>query len=352
MKIIRTFYNVGQALFSKEELLDGNKVQFVSVYDCGAKSSSIIQKAIPNDSHVNRLYISHYHKDHIEGITLLLSHCKVENIILPMLTKEEKLIVISSCIENVSDQNEIESIISFIWDTKSYIVNLSNNSNATCNVFQGLQNISDKKNNDIKTNKKEDAIEDGILIRNGYINKTWNIHVLSEQELSNFVNAFNSSPKNIKQLTINAIDDIVEIWKQHSLGDIIKDALNKAGIKKFKTINQYSMTLYTGFINCEKTNGCLYLGDFDAKSNIEDLKNNYKAEWKNISIIQAPHHGSKENFNDELLENKPIVVISADNGPYKGGKINPGMTIKICKSKGSKVEDSRNGDVIISTEKK
>ena len=49
--------------------------------------------------------------------------------------------------------------------------------------------------------------------------------------------------------------------------------------------------------------GFMYTGDFDAKNNFDKI-NNYCTEnkiWSCIGGIQIPHHGSCNNFNDELL---------------------------------------------------
>lgn len=63
-------------------------------------------------------------------------------------------------------------------------------------------------------------------------------------------------------------------------------------------------------------NGCLYTGDYNANGpqRFNQLKKAYQNYWNHIGCIQIPHHGSKYNYNEELIKSinkKPICVISA-----------------------------------------
>jgi len=57
---------------------------------------------------------------------------------------------------------------------------------------------------------------------------------------------------------------------------------------------------------------CLFLGDFEASKNWNDLDRAYNGVWDNIGLIQIPHHGAKENYTSKL-NSKPYMysVISA-----------------------------------------
>lgn len=59
--------------------------------------------------------------------------------------------------------------------------------------------------------------------------------------------------------------------------------------------------------------GCLYTGDYDAKDKerVDGLKIKYKYCWPDLGVIQVPHHGSKHNYNTELIHRGLSCVISA-----------------------------------------
>ena len=69
--IERTFYSVGQALFCRETV--NNRT---IVYDCGGQTKPIVKRVIFSEyphkgaSTIDALFISHYDRDHINGVFL------------------------------------------------------------------------------------------------------------------------------------------------------------------------------------------------------------------------------------------------------------------------------------------
>ena len=61
----------------------------------------------------------------------------------------------------------------------------------------------------------------------------------------------------------------------------------------------------------------LYTGDFEPEKNIDQMLNYYHKYWNEVSTVQVPHHGSKNNYDVKLYE-KPIrVIVSVGNAnPY------------------------------------
>ena len=62
---------------------------------------------------------------------------------------------------------------------------------------------------------------------------------------------------------------------------------------------------------------CLYMGDFEANdkypkqnTNLKKLKFFYNSYWKNIGILQVPHHGSEHNYHDDLYDYQRLCIIS------------------------------------------
>lgn len=53
------------------------------------------------------------------------------------------------------------------------------------------------------------------------------------------------------------------------------------------------------------------MGDYGAKTHFDDLKRFYDDYWKCIGILQVPHHGSENNYINELYQREKICIISA-----------------------------------------
>ena len=88
---MRTFYEVGEGLFTVERVAGFN-----FVYDCGGQRfddnnggkgiRTIVKETFSEGEEIEAVFISHYDNDHINGIYTLLTHCKVKRLILPMMS--------------------------------------------------------------------------------------------------------------------------------------------------------------------------------------------------------------------------------------------------------------------------
>ena len=92
--MLRIFKNVGDALFTVEEIMGK-----YFVYDCGGPSKDIINKAInevftKDGIEIEAVFISHFDKDHINGIHYLLKNFKVRRLFIPELARCQKLALI------------------------------------------------------------------------------------------------------------------------------------------------------------------------------------------------------------------------------------------------------------------
>lgn len=100
MRITRTIWPVGHGAFYTEYLRFHNPNSLVTiVYDCGAKTEAIIEnninvflkplRKINNGKPiVDYLAISHFHKDHVNGLQYILSEANVKHLILPKFSEE------------------------------------------------------------------------------------------------------------------------------------------------------------------------------------------------------------------------------------------------------------------------
>ena len=98
----RTFYPVGQGAFYIEEfeLYDGST--FTIVYDCGSTTLKIreiekeIERVFPKGHQIDFLFISHFHADHINGINKLRKHCRIKEVIMPLINDKTEIIILQA----------------------------------------------------------------------------------------------------------------------------------------------------------------------------------------------------------------------------------------------------------------
>lgn len=120
------FQNVGQGLFASGALRgDGSVRPILSwVYDCGTVSSdSLIEEGIDDLEHVldepervDLVTLSHFDRDHISGMTRLISRYKVDTFVLPYVPLWKRLLIAIE--EGVS---ATEPLMSFFIDPVAYL---------------------------------------------------------------------------------------------------------------------------------------------------------------------------------------------------------------------------------------
>jgi hypothetical protein len=84
-------------------------------------------------------------------------------------------------------------------------------------------------------------------------------------------------------------------WDEH------QDDLKKLYKKDRRDINANSLVVYSGPLDTKC--GCLYMGDYNAKTkkDYNALVAAFSEYWDNIIALQVPHHGSKNSFNKSLI---------------------------------------------------
>ena len=165
----------------------------------------------------------------------------------------------------------------------------------------------------------------------------YNRKVMTQNEVNQMFSLLNLPPD-------CSLDDILKEWKRRKLS--LKRVIREMGIIDFRKINDYSMTLYSGSIN--QRNACLYMGDYNAKLFMQDLKSAYSTLWQNIRAIQVPHHGSVNNYDCGLCQLNTEYVVSNKKGPYGRRAVDPIPVINhIMKVAGQQCYTTFSGDVII-----
>lgn len=354
MEMIRTFHPVGQGAFYTERFKTYDRGTFTIVYDCGSTTlskkvmESKIKEALPEDSQIDILFISHFHADHINGIEALKKHYKIKTVILPLLSYEAKILLkvayyLDQKEESSSrlpyDQFEklIDDPASFFGENESKVITIA--------PVEGEPYT-------------QEGLPERISISQITRGKTFasGIPLYPFQDINWFFIPFNYKQDKRGDLFMSAIKE--KGLSEEDINTIEKIAAQKQVLKKaYESIegdlNRNSMILFSGGVDgriCYEhvkrhsatvhgyswiygysriygvslkkdrlhrhdweyytriQSGCLYLGDIDLNEGdlIEDIRLRLGLFLPNLGTIQVPHHGSKHNFNRSICEQESI----------------------------------------------
>ena len=349
MEVTRIFHSVGQGGFYTERFNDLPDKPMV-VFDCGGKSKGFMEKYIdsflPEDKKVTieAIFISHLHDDHINGLQHLLHRANVKKIFLPQFNSNQ---LFDSIFYNAANGARTD-------DSNNLVLSLIN----PTNTFGETTIIQvSETNGDISY--REDANH---------------MHQVSQTIASGtplkLENEWIYIPFNPKSKTPN-FDRIKDQFIKEKLQDLYNNATNpheqaKAlakfvklhGVKKCKELykdmfgnihNGQSMTLFSGLRKSESNVYCypfhspyihfyrhfwrdclydyedynencipvnfLYTGDYEAgdSAKMKELSYFYTKMkvWETICGVQIPHHGSRNNYANELYNKRCYAIASA-----------------------------------------
>ena len=365
------FYNAEQ----------GNNLNVV--YDCGTITGrtdkarlELIREVVDrnfqdaNDKIIDAVFISHLHEDHFNGLEYLVKKCKIQRIYLPQTNPLElKLMQLyyvahhtawamggrigsNSLGEHFLECNDLEkdfpeALRSILQDDDDdqraddrnngdmpVVLQVGQKPIVVSNaIFEGTE-LEGKFTNwkyktfCIKNDEAIQRVEDGLkqLIHDKLkrdINAVTPSHVA---ELIENCRADKTFRREIRRMFKSAIDDFhansLVLYSgcdntaglyAHSV-ELPCALLRDRSCKFLKNItNQSTCWMFTNAV------GCLYTGDFDAKTKKywRQLKGGFKTEWVTIGCVQIPHHGSKMNYNNEFLAMTPWHVVSARENSKK-----------------------------------
>ena len=286
MQHTRVIYPVGHGGFAAEFIGD-----MCVAYDCGSNSNvTYITRSIDNlknngVKHIDYLVISHFDKDHVNSIRLLISKIKVVKALVPAIPTDMRIVyneatngayedMIAMFGENNLEVTPIEDDFTtshplWVWTVKSIITHAD---------WAKLASSLQKHKVDIT--RLNDA---------AYISS---VHA----DINNsFKAVWGNAGPNAKGLIM--------------LSDKHRDASVK--------LNTLGYSNYS--LGCGNT-GCVYLGDACVKTK---QMLNFNADFINANIsdirpllLQIPHHGSKSNMSSSFLAALPsdyYFVCDADN---------------------------------------
>lgn len=336
IRLERTIWPVGHGAFYTEQFKDEkNYVLFTAVYDCGSEQLKTLKKCIDEFlskseiDHIDALFISHFHYDHVNALDYLLSNTKVVDLFVPQLTDDYILSILgtNTYIRAEESQSSALGILQRLYSGEGL-----ENVEHIYEVPQITENNlpeAEYREQDYKGNFKHGKAQ---LIYT--YNHLWeyipcNIFASRQDLVDEFV-ANNFGDGNGK-VDVNAIFDALKQGKWKKIQAVYKKVFPDSH-------NEYSMTVYSGLarnVNIAdiKTRayiapyyywggphymlypyrlwvgngsvGCLYTGDFEAKAHAHSLKRFYYQNfcaWRKVAMLQIPHHGSYNNYDDELYD--------------------------------------------------
>lgn len=313
----RIFHPIGQGAFYSER-----HDNFNMVYDCGVewkdrgseKVDALVRNSFNEGESIDVLFISHYDYDHIGKIPILKQNFVIKNVILPLLHKDEK-IIITEIYKHLGVSKELISIIEnpelFFPDSRIIRVDIYDNEGEQIAGATPIE-IDDDNRENITIKSGERIVKKDVweYIPYNIFNKNRSSQFKSLLEENGF------DPQKMKENF-----DYSEKTRK-KISDIYKDVKGD--------INANSMIVYSGpiksspqkiyYFTNNKVNhlcywclhkerrvgiSCLYTGD----SNMNDYNINsiLPSKWDLVNTIQIPHHGDLKSFDYNQLNKRRFV---------------------------------------------
>lgn len=359
VEVVRNHYPVGQGFFSSQQILCDDK-NITCVYDCGSVSKrhdDLLDKYMDDlketTDTIDLLFISHFDKDHLNGIKILADKFCIKRVIIPYLDLFKKLSVF------------ISQGISF-----NTSMNIENDHNFLDYVIGSRDNIFSRNDIEIiiagsELNTIQIGVIDSTLLTSVDLGSSrkfngkelfWEFAYFSLIPGSGFEQCLSDKFKEHlseelrKDIENNNVESIYDNWL--TISNAYKSAVSdvsKAGVRKDDACNSSSLILYSGpskkprryrsygpycyygpydYVAPARRNPfCLgWLGTGDARlkeyKNIDELER--KLGWRKdrIHTITVPHHGSDKNWRSRFIElfgkgGSGVYCIAAADPVYK-----------------------------------
>lgn len=338
---------MGKALFFLERFKGGNRTVNV-VYDCGSGTSvdlvwTRINEVFSPGDEIAAVFISHLDADHVNGLEYLLKRCHVRHLFFPLLTKGAKTLSLLEYLSNSETADRDSFVFHFIENPQMAVGRLFRDSRGFNNDFQPpvLHPVLPYRGDGEEPGPEDVENEGGITVSPIPSGRSVERIISSSFDSWESKRTWLYIPFNFRQEEhCNWLLELLRIefgasFKPEDLLDICKNdpralcKLRKAYRQIPGTLNSNSLVLYSGYdgadpflYSIEKNllmkykilfpscyheklipGGCLYFGDYKAagSENWSELDNALRPYFKFVGCLQLPHHGSRHNFNQNLL---------------------------------------------------
>lgn len=334
MAMTRTFQPVGQGLFCTEKFDTAGESKYNVVYDCGSDSLShdeleaVVFASFAQGEVVDAVYISHFDRDHVNGLPILLKRCSVKKVFLPVVTSPAEVAYwrFKCLVQLESDKKK-----GFHLAVVDRLLALDSANVTDVFKYLGAEEPPAVEHVDAVSQVEQNPLVSAqhILKFDRWVLAPFNFRREERDAIFREVFAEVLSPLNVDvDSFINDTAGVVRDLNQE-LADEFLSSINKGIRAKLGSTNGSSMTLYSGeepmvdgagaFARCLCDNtkykpGCLYLGDYEAKKRLSysALKKHYEAlgVWESIGCVQLPHHGSRYDWNRGLEVDDRCYAVS------------------------------------------
>lgn len=327
IELKRTYHPIGQGAFYTEVFTNSDNTRFVMVYDCGSETAIAdmersmddqiddFKQSIGPNPNIDLLFISHFHADHINGLDKLLDGVTVRKTIIPMLTSEVLLLTrVRNYLRFRDGANAADAIIRELYYDEEH-----------SGRFGEVVVVSPK-------HEGEDVEEDNRnWIRNGRVlylgeklqyDPFWeyipfNSITQNDQRAIDFVNDLLKIPEAIQNEQLN-VSGLIRGFRK-KVKEAYRKAMHKANDNLYSLVVESRPAENVTPTSDARKSHALYFGDFDSKNN-DALWNRFSTlfDYDTIGTIQVPHHGSKENWREEMKEGdaREYVVSSGATNTY------------------------------------
>ncbi len=331
-KITRFFHPVGQGAFYSERHLV-NEAQFNIVYDCGSSSASnyidkVIKTSFNRDDCIDILFISHFDADHVNKISLLLKNVRhIKKVVYPLLTFNEKeLLKVFYSDKNSDEWHLIDNPDLFFnkhlnsKNDKTMVIGVMahdyQEKNNDENILTSGAHIGidiDKKINWVfipynyhstsRVEKLKQILMEDLNVTEEKIIVTLNLYLSQNKtrEIKKIYNQLEDTINNNSMLVYSGPNNECSNYSSYSNNhtpplELLRNFSHQSYLK-------YCCTYHDYFSNLA---GCIYTGDIDFNhfKKEESLETIYQKHYKNVIIIQVPHHGSRKSFNINFMLGK------------------------------------------------
>lgn len=314
VNMTRTIHPVGQGAFYSEVFSNNGKYKYVVVYDCGGTSNRTNECVTRfrdeqlGDTQIDALFISHFHCDHINGISQLIENKCIKKIFIPAITPS---IFFVDLLYNLSKGDYGFYANEFLLDKILPALDINSNEEKKDPIVEVVSN---------KENKCIEVEGEGKCL-------VWKYEVINCCE--------ENADKNI-ELFLTEIKDIIgkdfsfnNFLKKGEYNKIISKIIVNNQIKlleqKFKNHFKGNQNKYSLLVHSRKSDNavigneaervfsnCLYTGDIPISDEVRRI-----IKSLDVNMIQVPHHGSEHNFNIDIYHRHEIAFISVgDVNPY------------------------------------
>ena len=309
----RFIFPVGQGGFAGEKI--GN---FVVVYDCGSLSStSMVEDCIDHASehvdHVDLLFISHFDKDHVNGLRYLLGQVKVTKAVVSWIKPELRAAY------GVYTNGAYMAIMGLLSDSDVIVEEIG--SEERIEGAYGIQDIWEwiarsmmtvAEFNNVTARMQAAGIDVARLKNDPYYleNQKENINTAFKDEFG----AKGPNTKGLIMLSQRCKDVKIQFTELY---------------KGCWCHNGCGCCAVPQVIDRLKATSCLYVGDADLKNGISNqlVQDFLKAHLNEamLLLMQIPHHGSQYNIGAQFKTDFPAHYYFVNDVDTKRLQKSPGL---------------------------